>query len=401
MFYRIAGIFFIAIGLIIFGSVAYHNSIKREQPIVFSERSMLDGIWNYYKSQYTDPTNGRTFDKARDDASTSESESYTMLRAVWWDDKTTFDTSWKWTQSNLQHTTGDSLFSWYYSKDASGNYSVNAIAGGTNTATDGDEDIALSLIFAHDRWGDQSYLTSAQSIISDIWDKEVIVIAGKPYLLANNIEKTSAKQDLIMDPSYLSPASYRIFAQYDKTHDWNGLVNSSYDVLFAVSDSTLDKTTSDGLPPDWVTIDKTTGQLVASTDASLDTNYGYDAMRSPFRIALDWNWNKDERAQQVLAKYTFLSNQWKLNNALYSVYAHDGTIVTKEESPSIYGGDLGYFIVTDPTTATDIYNTKLKALYDPDTNGWKTDLSYYDDNWAWFGMALYNNALVDLDQAAK
>ena len=32
----------------------------------------------------------------------------------------------------------------------------------------------------------------------------------------------------------------------------------------------------------------------------------------------------------------------------------------------------------------------------PDFQDWKTPLGYYDDNWAWFGIALYNNFLDDL-----
>jgi hypothetical protein len=35
-------------------------------------------------------------------------------------------------------------------------------------------------------------------------------------------------------------------------------------------------------------------------------------------------------------------------------------------------------------------------LFNPDTNTWKEELSYYDNNWAWFGIALYNNLLPNL-----
>ncbi|MBI2030558.1 hypothetical protein HYT05_02970, partial [Candidatus Kaiserbacteria bacterium] len=38
----------------------------------------------------------------------------------------------------------------------------------------------------------------------------------------------------------------------------------------------------------------------------------------------------------------------------------------------------------------------LLILFDPDTNTWRAPLSYYDANWVWFGMALYNDQLPDL-----
>jgi endoglucanase len=62
----------------------------------------------------------------------------------------------------------------------------------------------------------------------------------------------------------------------------------------------------------------------------------------------------------------------------------------------MYGATIGYFMVSDPKAAKDIYAKKLAYLWDADKNAWKETLSYYDDNWAWFGIALYNNLLPNL-----
>jgi endoglucanase len=62
----------------------------------------------------------------------------------------------------------------------------------------------------------------------------------------------------------------------------------------------------------------------------------------------------------------------------------------------MYGGTIGYFILSASSTAADIYSRKLAFLYDPGADKWKEPLSYYDDNWAWFGIALYNNLLPNL-----
>jgi endoglucanase len=62
----------------------------------------------------------------------------------------------------------------------------------------------------------------------------------------------------------------------------------------------------------------------------------------------------------------------------------------------MYGGTIGYFMINDPSSADEIYEQKLKTLYDQDSNSLRTPLSYYDSNWAWFGLALYNDLLPNL-----
>jgi hypothetical protein len=68
----------------------------------------------------------------------------------------------------------------------------------------------------------------------------------------------------------------------------------------------------------------------------------------------------------------------------------------KNQTAAFYGGTIGYFMVVDPDNAKIIHDNKLQALFNPDTNTWKVQLGYYDDNWAWFGIALYNNMLPNL-----
>ncbi len=124
------------------------------------------------------------------------------------DDKSTFDSSLKWTNDNLKRP-DDHLFSWLYGKKSGTEYGILTDRGGNNTATDGDTDIALSLVFASVRWADPAYLPQAKAIISDIWDHEVVMINGKPYIAANNLEKAS-HLPMVANPSYLSPYAYRV-----------------------------------------------------------------------------------------------------------------------------------------------------------------------------------------------
>ena len=380
--------------LLIVATVLYRNSGRADVPLVFAPSQVLNATWMRYRAAYIDKSSGRTIDPLRDNVTTSEGQSYTMLRAVWLGDKTTFDSSWKFTKGALQHK-DDALFSWLYGKRTDGSYGVLTDKGGSSSASDADTDTALALIFAYSRWQDPAYMTDAKAIVSSIWDKEVIIVGGTPYLAADNLEKTSVTSTALLNPSYLSPHAYRVFAKIDPAHPWLKLVDSSYAVLQKSITSPLGAGKGT-LPPDWVAIDKQSGALSSTHQTSLSTNYGYDAMRVPWRITLDWQWSHDKRAKDVLQRMTPLADSWAKTGMLDATYSHAGVALETYESPAMYGGAIGYFMLTNPSDAEKVYTNKLVYLFDPDTNDWKQRLSYYDDNWAWFGIALYNNLLPNL-----
>lgn len=387
------------IGLVVAGTVTYVNRPKREVPLVFSKDRMLAELWNTYKRNYLEASSGRTLDKQRDNLTTSEGQGYTMLRAVWQDDKDTFAKSWAFTHNNLKRP-DDHLSAWMFGRHADGSYGVLTEKGGNNTASDGDTDTALALVFAANRWQQADYLDRAKEMINDVWSQEVVTVAGKPVLTANNLEKDS-KKSVVVNPSYFSPYAYRIFAGLDKQHDWTGLAANSYNILNQSVHAPLDTSRSANLVPDWVFIDRQTGAITPSGKPELSTNYGYDALRSPWRVALDEQWFHSPEAKHTLQQFKFLSDAWNANHSLKAVYAHDGKVVGNYESPAMYGGSIGYFMVTDKPAADALYTEKLRTLYDPNKQSWKQDLSYYDDNWAWFGLALHDGALPNLAKGAK
>jgi endoglucanase len=351
---------------------------------VFSVKNMLDSTWNKYTALYVEPSTGRVIDPARNNNTTSEGVSYTMLRAVWIDDKATFDKTFAWAQTNLKRP--DNIYSWLYGQRNDGTFGILTSQSGENSASDADTNIALALIFAANRWNDSSYLPAARGIINGIWNQEVVTVRGVPYLAANNLEKKNPNKILI-NPSYLEPFAYRIFATIDLKHPWINLVGSSYDIL--------DKSTAK-LPPDWLTLDRKTGNIIPNGSATLSDNFSFDALRIPWNIALDYEWFREPRAKEYLGTLSSLSVNWNKNKKLVSSYTHDGQPASSTEIPAMYGGTVGYFSLTDPQAAQDIYYSKLISNYNEDANSWYTPLSYYDDNWAWFGIALYNHLLPNL-----
>lgn len=392
---EIIGCTLILLGVFVFAWALYLNSVNPSTPVIFSENDMLRFIWKNYKKEYIEVGTTRTVDTQQGNISTSEGVGYTMLRSVWVDDKETFDQSFKWANDNLRRK-DDSLYSWLFGKKADGTYGVMVDRGGENTASDADTDIALALIFAYRRWGDESYFFAAKKIISDIWTIEVVSINNVPYLTADNLERESADR-VVINPSYFSPAAYRIFAEYDPEHPWLLLVDSSYSLLTKITQDKLDTSTSAAIPPDWITLSKKTGMVIPNEGTNLSTNFSYEALRLPWRVALDYLWFEKDESKIYLSRLGFLAGEWKSKGTLASVYAHDGRRIVESEAPAMYAGTLGYFMLFDPTTAAEIYKTKLLFLYDPDTNDWKSRLGYYDDNLVWFALAMYNNLLPNLN----
>jgi endo-1,4-beta-D-glucanase Y len=390
----LVGVLLVVVAAGIFATVAYMGSQQRNVPLIYSKSEMLYELWNTYKQNNLEPASDRTIDHSQPgNITTSEGESYTMMRAAWMDDETTFNRSLDWSLAYLQRP--DHLFSWKYGELSGGKYGINMTNGNYNSASDADTDIALALLMGYSRWDQPQYLGYAQQIITSIWNEEVVSVAGQPVMTADNLEST-AKTNVVVDPSYFNPAAYRIFAKIDPTHNWTGLITNSYTILNQVSTSNLGSSSSAGLPPDWIEINKSTGTLIPNATTTLNTNYGFDAFRVPFYLALDWEWYHDPRDKQVLSNYSYLATLFNKNGALDASYAHDGAVVDKYQAPAMYGGSIGYFIVENPSLAKTVYQNKLLTLYNPDTQAWRSTLSYYDDNWAWFGMALEQNDLPNL-----
>src|SRR5581483_2821210 len=154
-------------------------------------------LWNFYK--YTYINDGRVVSHDENDVTTSEGQGYAMLRSVWADDPYEFSAVWNWTKKNLQ-VRDDHLFVWKWKEQVLDNHS----------ATDADTDIALALILASRHFNDDSYLAEAQKILDSIWDKEILSVGERCYVVGGDWAKTEDAPTI--HTAYLAPYAYRIFA---------------------------------------------------------------------------------------------------------------------------------------------------------------------------------------------
>ena len=98
---------------------------------------------------------------------------------------------------------------------------------------------------------------------------------------------------------------------------------------------------------------------------------------------------------------SFLADEWKRTGTLKSIYAHDGSVVSNDEVAESYGTALSYFDVVEPELAKEVYDQKIKTLYDQNTNSWDQPITYYAANWVWFGIALHEDQLPNLAKDLK
>ncbi|MDD3435807.1 MAG: glycosyl hydrolase family 8 [Candidatus Gastranaerophilales bacterium] len=335
-----------------------------------SEEYCLKTGYEYYKKNFIS-SQGRVMDPERGNLTTSEGQSYILQRAVAVNDPKTFDFAYKWTKKNLQRR--DKLFSWLWDKDKTGKYRVLD----KNSASDADVNIAFALILAYERWKDKKYLKEALPIVRSIWRYETRRIGKYRVLMPGAIQARVEKIEI--NPSYFHPYAFKFFKNYDKFHDWNKLVDSSYYYINASCAKT--KT---GLSPNWFLIEKNLIVL----ENSERSDFSYDAIRVFKKAYWDYIRTGDKRALPVLAKSKFFIKQWKQSKMLYTNYKADGTLRDLNE----FTGSIAILIlpisIYEPKTAVEIYKKKIEP-YLFNKENWKVRKDYYTKNLLWFGCHFY------------
>lgn len=367
--------------------------VAADRPMVASDKTLLSDLWRVYQETYIEAGTNRTMDLQDGGVTTSEGQGYTMLRAVWMDDQQTFADSWQWTKDNLQQD--DSRLSGRFGERPDGSYGIQEDLGGGNSATGADVDVAFALLMAYSRWQEDDYLYDALPLVDAVWEQSVVTVDGAPVLVADDRER-GPREDVVVNPSGLAPYAYRVFDRVDPDHDWMALVDGSYALLQELVEQPLDADRVAGLPPDWVRLDPRTGEFSAP-GGDLTTQFGSEALRLPWRLALDHAWNNEPRALRLLEGQDVLAREWTEQGRLVAAYERNGTPATDREAPALYGGAMGYFTTVRPDLADEVYTDALLPLYDPDTGDLTEQLGYYDSTWVWFGMALHLDELPNLN----
>ena len=379
---------------------------------------VLTSSWQSYCRHFI-KSDGQVIIPEEGGGTISEAQAYALLRAVWAGDEKVFNRVYAWTYRNLSrvHTHGDSLLAWRWGRLPGGSWGVLD----ANSATDGDLDYALALVLAH-RLGWRAppslpdYREEARRVQADILAREVVALPGGDVLLTPG-NWHELKPPYLVNPSYFSPAAYRLFEplatggdQPGKRTDvgaarapplqpdvevtnnrarWDRLHQSTYKLLGQLTQG-LGGQTGVGLFPDWCRVDAAGGLAPAP---GKDTRFGWEAVRLPFRVALDGLWFKEPRAAQLLTDkfLPFFKSRWQARARLLAVYNFDGSPAVDYESPVLYAGVLAGALAAGDRDFAREMALKILAFYheDGDRAYFEAPDHYYANNWAWLGLALY------------
>jgi endoglucanase len=346
--------------------------------------------WESYKNRFIQ--DGRVIDPAGN-VTTSEGQAYALLRAVYVDDRATFDAVWRWTQANLQ-VRDDELLAWRWGERPDGTTGLLDMGA----AADADVDAALALLFAARQWDEPAYQQAAMPILRAIWEQETAVVAGQRVATAGDWAAPPG-QPVIVNPSYFAPYAYRIFAAADPDRPWGTLVDSTYAVLERIAD-TPELGGQVGLVPNWVALDPTTGApRPADGFDAYGREFSYDASRLPWRLAVDWLWFTEPRAQAALTALELPRRELAEKGRLMAAYGLDGAPTVDYEALSMYAGALGSLLVdSDRDRVHRVFAEQILRHYVDGPTGahWGDPQNYYDQNWAWFATALMDGGLSNL-----
>jgi endo-1,4-beta-D-glucanase Y len=362
----------------------YVHRVFHEDVMAASDDPLLAGMWADYVDRFIE-ADGRVVDPARADrGSTSEGQAYAMLRAVYVDDRETFDRAWSWTQAHLQRS--DGLLSWSWGGDRRDVIDASS-------APDADIDAALALVFASRVWSEPEYANDAAAMLKGIWEGVTVEVAGERILVAGDWAQGDRRP--VVNPSYFAPYAFRIFAEVDPGRDWRVLIDSSYSILerWAAGDGLGAPV---GTLPNWMSVDRITGELGSAIGRVRSADeFSYDASRVLFRLSLDWLWFAEPRAIEAMQAVGLPLRELREKGRLLAAYGLDGAPVATHEAGSMYAGTLPVLLLAgERDLAVTIHSERILG---PALDERSDDRdSYYAQNWAWFATALIDGGLSNL-----
>lgn len=291
----------------------------------------------------------------------SEGIGYGMLLSVYMADKTLFDGLWLYYKDNVN---GNKVMNW----------KINGCSGtiGQNGASDAELDAAIALIVADYQWGSTgniNYKSDATALISAIKNYE---IEANTFVLKPGDQFGGSQ---ITNPSYFSPAYYRVFGVF--TNDavfWNNVAAKSYTII---NNNLIQNNAVGGLVSDWCEASGAYSSQAGGYNNGGKT-YTYDAARTPWRIAVDYLWfgNADAKAYTKKSSDFVRVNLGGTSN-IKDGYNQNGTAIGQWHNGTFVGAfacaamggdnqmhlDTSYADLKNLSEPGSYFNHTLKTLY--------------------------------------
>jgi oligosaccharide reducing-end xylanase len=304
----------------------------------------------------------------------SEGMSYGLMLAVQLDKRTEFDHLWRWAKAHMYHADGPrcGYFAWQCRFDGT------QIDPGS--ASDGEEWMAMSLLFAANRWGSApldggiDYAAEAQALLdamrcSDRGDGITAIFdAGRKQVVFSPTTEASR----ITDPSYHLPFYYELWARWDRSE-----AGRRYWAECAVESRAFFRRAAHpqtGLMSEYAHFD---GRPVDGEKGA----FQYDAWRTLAHVALDHAWFaadpwQREQSDRVLR---FLKSQ---GSFIPDRYTLEGTPISTDDSIGLFAMAAAAGLAADPELARPF----VQRLW---------DAPIPEGKWRYYNGLLYFLALLE------
>lgn len=327
----------------------------------------LSALWSYYRHRYI--VDGRVVSWDEQAITTSEGQGYAMLRAVWSNDRSTFDRVWSWTKQNLQ-IRNDKLLAWKWKGKVLSSHS----------ATDADQDIALALILASRRFDQLAYEKEGLAILTSIWELEILRVKSQFYVTAGD---WAMYEDYpVIHVAYLAPYAYEVFAAVDPHHPWHLLINSSYELLRWIYD-----VKQLPVPPETLYLDKARKEILLTHPTKKNPAvFSYDAFPLFWRVALDATWFGRANSNLRDRMLAFFIREWHQRGKFLDRYTLEGVPLSSYEGLPLYASVHALARAQGHDLARLLSEIKLAPLHTKALEA--KPLPYYLHNWLWFDRAV-------------
>ncbi|HLK38147.1 MAG TPA: glycosyl hydrolase family 8 [Polyangiaceae bacterium] len=300
-------------------------------------------------------------DNATGDSSTfSEGQGYGMVLTAYFGDKSEFDGLWAFAKKSFD---SKGVMGWHVT------CAGPASGGGTsNSATDGDTDIAFGLVVASVQWGGpytqdaMNYLATLKSV-----DFTTCSPTGRIVPTAGSWQTAACTTgDGGSNTSYWMPAYYRVFAAVTGDTFWSKAAD--------------DVVTLYGLAAD-----PTTGIIVNEVDQMgapvSGQTYDYNSCRIPWRAALDYLWFGTPAVQSAMTKLSTWANSIGITHVVDG-YKADGTATGSYTGLNAFVGGFAVGAMADSQAVVDTFGTYF--------------VSIANDNGTYYGSSLRTLYLLTL-----
>ncbi len=223
----------------------------------------------------------------------------------------------------------------------------------------------------------------------------------KRYVLLSN-----DRGDPWINPSYVMPFLYPLFAKLDPDHPWEILGAQALAMLRESKYVTLSNQQgvvfkgNGALFPDWCSLGiegKLTDLPWAQDGVVDDYLSSWDAFRTFYFLSLTQTMLPGADISALLKdrSYSFLKGKLLSEHKLFGGYAIDGRNMairgTQYEYPSTNGVYAAYFTAVGDNDARKKMLDRLQSMYDR-RGYWGNEANdYYKQNWAWLGLEFSQN----------